>query len=64
MGEGGYLDIKVNWVVDIKKVWMNVRIISMEKVKCGCCHIRVVLQSKGHPTGQLHLLGDSLGCEE
>ena len=38
----------------------------MEKVcwKCGCCHIGVVPQSKGHPRGQLHLLWDSLDCEE
>jgi len=32
VGEGGYLDIEVNGVVDIKKVCMNVRIIAMEKV--------------------------------
>ena len=31
-GEGGYLDIEVNGVVDIKKVYMNVRITAIEKV--------------------------------
>ena len=49
VGEGGYLDIKVNGVVDIKKVMVDcmAQFYKMEgkKIfveKCGCCLIGVV----------------------